>query len=94
MVRTVTDPRPGKTASLTTHRTLVHRVAAIARCCACGAAQVTDLFDIIERYAANQPEVENVYISLDLLCSNHHGGSYYHGGSYHHGRANHHGSSD
>jgi tetratricopeptide (TPR) repeat protein len=35
-------------------------------------ALVTDVLEAVERYAASQPKVEDVYVQLDLLCSNQH----------------------
>lgn len=45
--------------------------ATVYLCCAdtCG---VCELMDIVERYAATQPKVEDVYVWFDLLCTNHH----------------------
>ena len=35
-------------------------------------ALVSDLLAIIERYAASQPKVEDVYVCIDMLCTNQH----------------------
>ena len=45
--------------------------ATVFLCCA-SSSNVNDLMDIIERYAASQPKVEDVYVWFDLLCTNHH----------------------
>ena len=35
-------------------------------------ATVFDLLEIVDRYAMAQPKVEEVYVWIDLLCTNHH----------------------
>ena len=40
--------------------------------CYTNACGVSELLEVIEKYAASQPKVEDVYVWLDLLCSNHH----------------------
>jgi len=40
--------------------------------CYTNSINVSELLELVERYAASQPKVEEVYVWVDLLCANHH----------------------
>ena len=41
--------------------------------CYADSCKVTDLFDVIEKYAGDQEDLSEVYVWIDLLCTDHHG---------------------
>ena len=40
--------------------------------CYADTIKVSDLFDVVERYAASQAKLEEVYVHMDWLCADKH----------------------